>query len=487
MKKINLLVVKAFIGPFLGTFFISMFLFLMLFLWKYIDDLVGKGLQWHVVARLLFFSLADLIPMALPLAVLLSSLMTFGNLSESYEMVALKASGVSIYRALMPAFVIIVFLALITFYVSNIVIPKANLEAKSLLWDIRNKKPAFDLKEGIFYNGIEGYQIKVGKKDKDNETIHDVMIYENKPGYAELTITRAESGTMTLSPDKRLLYFTLKNGTRYEELVENSNYQKRLPATTTFFKNQKMTFDLSDLDLKKTDKELFKGSAVMMNILELNEAIDSCRREIKKRQNNTRDYLRPYYPNPKEIMQTSGVKDSPTLVNDTIINNFPKESRYTILESALGSARNLKSIIESSAQQLEDIRTDYRMFSIKWHEKFTLSSVLLVLFLLAAPLGTIIRKGGIGMPMVVSIIMFILYYVINMIGIKMGREGIVPVWAGGWMATLFLLPIGLFVLNRAANESAIFDKDKYQKLAERIKKVFSRKRKADPSAGSGTF
>ena len=161
MKKINLLVVKAFIGPFLGTFFISLFLFLMLFLWKYIDDLVGKGLEWHVVARLLFFSLADLIPMALPLAVLLSGLMTFGNLSESYEMVALKASGVSIYRALAPAFLIIVLLSFVTFYISNIVIPKANLEAKSLLWDIRNKKPAFDMKEGIFYNGIEGYQIKI--------------------------------------------------------------------------------------------------------------------------------------------------------------------------------------------------------------------------------------------------------------------------------------------------------------------------------------
>ncbi len=475
MKKVNLLVVKAFIGPFLGTFFISMFLFLMLFLWKYIDDMVGKGLEWHVVARLLFFSLADLIPMALPLAVLLSSLMTFGNLSESYEMVALKASGVSIYRALAPAFAIICLLALITFYVSNIVIPKANLEAKSLLWDIRNKKPAFDLKEGIFYSGIEGYQIKVGKKDKDNETIRDVMIYENKPGYAELTITRAASGKMTLSDDKRLLYFTLNDGVRYEELVENANYNKRIPATTTYFKEQRMTFDLSDLDLKKTDKELFKGSAVMMNISELQDALDSTRKEMKKRNTATRDYLRPYYPNPKEIIQNTGVKDSPVLVNDTIINNFPKENRYSILEMALGSARNLKSIIESSAQQLEDIQSEERMFNIKWHEKFTLSFVLIVLFLLAAPLGTIIRKGGIGMPMVVSIIMFILYYVVNMIGIKMGKEGIVPAWIGAWLATFVLFPIGIFVLNRAANESAIFDKEKYQKLAEKILMLFRKK------------
>lgn len=473
MKKINLLVIKAFIGPFLGTFFISMFLFLMLFLWKYIDDMVGKGLEWHVVARLLFFSLADLIPMALPLAVLLSSLMTFGNLSESYEMVALKASGVSMYRALMPAFVVILLLSGVTFYVSNIVIPKANLEAKSLLWDIRNKKPAFDIKAGLFYNGIEGYQIKIGSKDRDNETIHDILIYEVKPGYSELAIVRAEKGHMKLSDDKRLLYFTLYNGTRYEELVENAAYNKTVPATTTNFEEQKITFDLSNLDLKQTDKELFKGSAMMMNIKELQLAIDSAKSEANRRTSLTRDYLRPYYPNPKEVMQGSNVKDSPVLSNDTIILNFARENRYGILDLALGSARNLKSIIESTTQQLQDIRNDDRMYTIKWHEKFTLSFVLIVLFLLAAPLGTIIRKGGIGMPMVVSIVMFILYYVINMIGIKMAREGVLPEWAGAWMASFLLLPLGFFVLRKAASESAVFDREKYQKILEKLLSRFN--------------
>lgn len=477
MKKIDRLVIKAFVGPFLGTFFISMFLFLMLFLWKYIDDLVGKGLEWHVVARLLFFSLADLIPNSLPLAVLLSSLMTFGNLAESYEIVALKASGVSIYRTLRPAFFIIVFLAFVTFYVSNVVIPKANLEAKSLLWDIRNKKPAFDIKEGVFYNGIEGYQIKIGSKDKNNEVIRDVLIYELKRGYSELSIIRAESGLMKLSEDKRLLYFTLYKGVRYEELVENANYQRTMPSTLTYFDEQKVTFDLSNLDLKNTDKELFKGSAVMMNINELQKAIDSIAGEIIKKNKATSDYLKPYYPNPKQIMQGGNVKDSPTLKNDTIIKNFTKENRYTILESALATSRNMKSMVESTSEDVENISSERRVFTIKWHEKFTLSFVLIVLFLLAAPLGTIIRKGGLGMPMVVSIVMFILYYVINMIGIKMGREGVVPEWVGAWMASMILFPVGLFVLNRAANESAIFDKDKYQKVLERITAFFVRKEK----------
>ncbi len=472
MKKINVLVLKAFVGPFITTFFISMFLFLMLFLWKWIDDLVGKGLEWHVVGRLLFFSLADLIPMALPLAVLISSLMTFGNLSESSEMVALKASGVSIYRALMPAFAMILLLALITFYVSNIVIPKANLEAKSLLWDVRNKKPAFGIKEGVFYDGIDGYRIRIGSKEPDNETIRDILIYEMKPGYSQLIIIRAESGKMKLSDDKRLLYFTLTNGTRYEELVENVNYSKTYPATITKFESQKITFDLGDLELKETDKDLFKGSAVMMNINELQKSIDSAKIEIKRQENTTRDFIRPYYPDPKSLNQNN-TNDSPKLVSDTIINNFASASRYNILELALNTSRNLKDLIGSANNQLEDIQTEDRLFTLKWHEKFTLSTVLIILFLIAAPLGTIIRKGGLGMPLVISILLFIVYYIINMIGTKMGREGILPEWLGAWIASFFLLPIGLFILHKASIESSLFQKDKFEKWFEKLKLKFS--------------
>lgn len=471
IKKINILVIKAFIGPFIATFFISMFLFLMLFLWKYIDDLIGKGLEWHVTARLLFYSLADLIPNALPLAILISSLMTFGNLSESYEMVALKASGVSIYRALRPVFIIICILSLVTFYISNILIPIANLEAKSLLFDVRNKKPAFDLKEGIFYDGVDGYQIKVGKKNKDNETIEDVLIYEFIPGNSQLNIVKAENGNMKLSDDKRMLYFTLNNGVRYEELVNNVDYNKTLPSTITYFDRQKITFDLSNLDLKQTDKELFKGSAAMMNINELQKAIDSLKNEVLKKQNSTRDYLRPYYTDPRYLNQ-GNVNDSPTLVSDTIINNFSKERRYNLLEMALNTTRNLKSLAESGTNQLEMLKEDIQNYNVKWHEKFTLSFIIIILFLIAAPLGTIIRKGGLGMPLVVSTLMYIFYHIINMIGIKMGREGVLPEWLGAWVASIILLPVGLFILYKASKESAIFDKEKYQKMVEKLIQFF---------------
>jgi lipopolysaccharide export system permease protein len=210
----------------------------------------------------------------------------------------------------------------------------------------------------------------------------------------------------------------------------------------------------------------------MMNINELKKAADSLKKEEKTKENTTRDFLRPYYPDPKILMQTNA-KDSPALKNDTIINNFSKGNRYNILELALSTSRNLKDLVESSGNQVEVIKAEERIFTIKWHEKFTLSTVLIVLFLIAAPLGTIIRKGGLGMPLVVSILMFIIYYIINMIGIKMGREGILPEWLGAWIATLILFPIGLFILNRAANESSLFQKDKFEKLVERIKMKFS--------------
>ncbi len=474
LKKLDKLIIKSFIGPFVATFFISMFLFMMLFLWKYIDDIIGKGLEWHVVTRLLIYIQADLIPSALPLAVLISGLMTFGNLSETSEVTAMKASGISVYRILLPVFIIIIFLAFFTFYVSNILIPKANLEAKSLLWDIRNKKPAFDLKEGVFYEGIEGYQIKIGKKHNDNENIENVLIYENIPGTSQQNIIKAKSGKMKLSDDKRILYFSLFNGIRYEELVKNNNYLKTLPATQTFFEKQEFAFDLSSLDLKKTDKELFKGNAGMMNIVELQKSVDSLNLEKDKKENTVTDYLNPYYADQKYI-STENTLDSPVLTNKKIIDNYSKEKRYEVIQSAINTVRNLKSLAESGINQITEIDEEMMNYKVKWHEKFTLSFVIIILFLIAAPLGTIIRKGGLGMPLVISVLMYIAYHIINMIGIKMGKEGILSPWLGAWLASIILFPVSVFILRKAALEAKFFD---IEKIKEFFVKFFLRKKKS---------
>ena len=291
-----MLVLRAYIGPFLITFVLSMFLFLMQFLWKYIDDLVGKGIEPLILAQLIFYSLADLVPMALPLTVMVAGLMTFGNLSESFELVALKANGLSLRRILLPVFILMLLLGFINFYFMNRIIPRANLEAKALLWDLRQKKPAFNIQEGMFYQQIENFSIRVGKKDKDNETIHDVLIYEYKNDDSKrLNVLRATDGTMKLSEDKRMLFFTLFHGVRYDEMTGMKEYSRTYPFNLMRFEKQKMVIDLSSLDLKFTERDAYKGDYRLMNIGELNHEIDSFRRKQNRLFRENQGYVRRYF------------------------------------------------------------------------------------------------------------------------------------------------------------------------------------------------
>ncbi len=469
IKKLNILVLKAFLGPFVATFFISLFLFLMHFLWKYIDDLVGKGLEWHVIGRLIFYSMADLVPMALPLAVMISSLMTFGNLSESYELVAIKSAGVPLYRAMWPAFVVMLLLALTTFYFSNIVIPRANLEAKSLLYDVRQKKPAFNLKEGTFYNEIDGYQILVGKKYDDNQTIEDVLIYEQKPGQHILNIIKAKRGKMNLSDDKRILFFTLEDGTRYDEMVEQPSYFRSYPSNIMKFKRQKLTFDLSALDLKLTGKESWGNDHRIMNIRELQFQMDTVNMSINRFKKYVKEFLTPYFLyNDTFLLQNQASK----LTKEDILSNFPKSSHAAINERALGQVRMMSTIANGQNESIKGETKEYNRFAAEWHRKFTLSIVIILLFFISAPLGAIIRKGGLGLPLVISVLMFVVYYVLNLIGEKIGKEGIIPLWTGMWLSTFFLLPLGLFLVYKASRDSAVLNMESYSRF---FKKLIPRK------------
>lgn len=455
MKKLDSLIFRSFLGPFIATFCISMFLFLMQFLWKYIDEFVGKGLEWHVFARLLFFAMADLIPLALPLAVLLSSIMTYGNLAETSELVAIKASGVSLFRALLPSTVVMIVLSIFTFYVSNILIPKANLEFKTLLWDVREKKPAFNIKEGIFYSEIENFSIKISKKEKDNQTIRNVLIYEKKESSPMHTVTKAKWGVMSLSENKRALIFTLHNGTRYEEMTGADNYNQTLPHNTVHFGKQEIAFDLSQLDMKKTEKDNYKGHYRFLNVLELSREIDTLEQEYREKIERHATYIKPYFSIYSVPHQD---RDSVTLLSKShVLDNFDTARREQLINNARASTRNLKSMIEIHIQSLKELENEALKYKVEKQNKYTLSSVILVLFLLAAPLGTIIRKGGLGLPMVVSIILFILYYIIDLIGDKIAREGIVPIWTGTWLATLVLIPLAIWILLKASNDAPLFE------------------------------
>jgi lipopolysaccharide export system permease protein len=457
------------------TLFIALFILLMQFLWKYIDDLVGKGLEWHVIGELLFYATATLVPMALPLAILLSSIMTFGNLGEHYELVAMKSSGLSLWRIMSPLIFTTFGISIIAFYFSNYVLPQANLKMGSLLFDVREQKPALQIKEGIFYNGIDGYSIRVGKKNKDGKTIYDIMIYDHSQSQyrGNTVLIIAQEGKMEMSQDKAFLILDLKNGRKYEEKIKGVDIRSDHELMRLKFKEQKVVFDLSGFKLQRTNEELFKSNYQMLNLHQLNTAIDSLYLKALRKQDETVNQItRNYLGKTNMLVQKA---DSMHLepVSENAIARIRPEDRLKVLETAANLARAAKQTIDASVTELRVNEDVIMRHKVEWHKKFTLSFACLVLFFIGAPLGAIIRKGGLGMPVVVSVVFFIIFHVLSITGEKFAKEGILPAWQGMWMASAILLPVGILLTWRATADSSLFDIDAYTRF---FKKLFRRER-----------
>ncbi len=465
MKKLDVFILKSYLGPLVMTFFIALFILLMQFLWKYIDDLVGKGLEWYIIIKLMFYASSTFVPLALPLAILLSSLMMFGNLGEHYELVTMKAAGISLSRIMRPLIIVSIVISLGAFYFANVVLPIANLKFLSLLFDVREKKLAFNLKEGEFYNGIEGFVIRVGKKEKDGNTIRDIMIYDHLKRAGNVSLTTAEWGRMELSPNKRFLVFHLYNGTNYEERIDLRKYESLRQFQRTRFKEQQQLFDLSTFQLTRTDENLFKKNYEMQNITQLSFAIDSIRGRIADDKEN---YSRAYISNLQffKALDTTNRKviDSVARFKADLIGNFKPGERYTILETARNGAVSLRDNIETNKNNLYVTSKLVHKHEIVYHKKFSFSIACFLLFFIGAPLGAIIRKGGLGMPAVVSTLFFILFWIISFIGEKYAAEGAVPVWQGMWISSVVLLPIGVFLTVKATNDASLFDLEAWEKF-----------------------
>lgn len=476
MKKIHLLVLKAYMGPLVFTFFVSLFILLMQFLWQYIDELVGKGLEWYVVTELLFYASSTFVPLALPLAILISSLMTFGNLGEHYELVAMKSSGVSLWKIMRPLIVLSILISGFAFYFSNNVLPVANLKFKSLLYDVRKQKMAFDISEGIFYNGMDGYVMRVGRKDDDDKTIHDVMIYNHKDRHGNIDLTLAEYGTMESTPEGRYLIFTLYNGYNYRENVDQKDYYHNKSFQRTYFKEEIRRFDLSGFELTRTNEELFKNNYQMLNISQLNLAIDSLNNMYNNRlESYSKNYVRYYF---LEKLDTV-----PYLPNDTIdiasidiLQRFNKQEKRDIVTLALNQSRNTKSLIDNTLLDLKAKTNWIVKHKVVWHKKFTLSFACLVLFFIGAPLGAIIRKGGLGLPVVFSIIFFVIFHIISITGEKAARAGAMDIKSGMWLASFVLLPLGIFLTYKATTDSPLMDIEIWTKRIKMFFNWFRRKK-----------
>ncbi len=494
----------------------------MQFLWLYIDDFVGKGLQWYVIAELLFYASATFVPLALPLAVLLSSIMTLGNLGERYELVAIKSAGISLRTIMRPLIVFSIILVMSAFYFSNNVMPIANLKFRTLLRDVRLKKPALSISEGEYYKDIEGFIVRVGSKDRNGKMMYNIKIYDHTARNGNLNITMAESGFIEMSKNNQFMLFHLFNGQNYIEQISGSSYYSR-PMTRTYFKEQIKRFDLSSFQLTKTDEDVYKNHYKIMNISQLNSSIDTINKELIVKEREFQNliikrnkYLSSYYQNRDSVKifmerrKQKHLTDSINSVNlmDNIVSapisrtaNSAMRTQATVLSSSIDtSSKNAmpksdgkkaaveafnsvmvtKADIDSYSDEFKQTQTSITEHNIEWHRKFTLSFACLAMFLIGAPLGAIIRKGGLGLPLVLSVLIFILFFVISKIGEKSALEGALPVYIGMWIGPFIIFIIGVFFTYKATTDAAIMDADRWHKLLDKID--FIKKKKDEDTA-----
>ncbi|WP_422354075.1 LptF/LptG family permease [Roseivirga pacifica] len=571
MKKIDKLVFGSFIGPFLLTLIVVDFILLLVTLIRYFDELFGKGLSFDIFAKLITYFSISSSPDAFPLAVLLSSIMTFGNLGEHSELTAIKSSGISLVRALVPIFVFVLFLTGVTYYTNTQLVPKVNLKTYSLLWDMRTKKPALDIKEGVFYDGIPGYSIKVNDKVTD-EHLKDIIIYDhtNQNSQYNKKVTIADSGRMYSFMNQRYLALELFDGTRYEENVKET-YQDRLDGGQFIrdnFKSSKMVFDLSSFDMGKTDEKLFRRSRLVQTREQLLYGIDSMSRDLYEKRiqlfkqvsisfrfTALKDMEPPskwlaskaFYDSIRSLRKSkdlvdedtvrvnpiegSGLKDrvdeivaqqrTEALEGEEVVGGLqdgvnaepeapvskviqekkrrladrdlniqafreyynPDDTVYydrmrftNSINNGITNMRTAKNRLTTILRTVESIERDQRKFVITRNQQMSRSFACLIMFLIGAPIGSIIKKGGLGMPVIVSVIFFLIYYILNTTGDKWGKEDVMDPVIAVWMSNAILLPVGLFFLRQARNDARLFESDAYVTLIHRLRKFFEKRK-----------
>lgn len=475
MKKIDQLILRTFIGPFFVTFFIALFVLLMQFMWKYVDDLVGKGLSLYVIGELILYMSATLVSLALPIAVLLSSIMTLGNLGENYELVALKSAGISLYRFVAPLAVAGVVISLIAFLFANYLAPVANLKSATLLYSVTKKRPALNIKPGEYYDGIDGYTIRVGGKEAGSRVVRDIRIHDHTQQFqGNSNVMLAEKGEMYTLPGDSILIFKLFNGIRYEE-INNNRAQKRYEFQRTKFNEYDMTFDLSGFDFNRTDENLFKNNHRMLSVQQLLQSVDSMRHIKNKRLAAATSSLQNQFAFLKDSLFATKIPPKSAYVlspTDTLMFSsnvcLSEHQQLALIRRALNDARNVKNYARVSISQDESDQTRIDKFLIEANSKVTLSLACLVLLLVGAPLGAIIRKGGLGMPMVVAIFFFVIFHILSTGGRKLAQAGTLSPFMGVWLPIFILGGIGLYLMINSANDSAMFNTDNYKQLWKKI-------------------
>lgn len=479
-KRLHLLVLKSFLGPFLLTFFIVIFVLIMQFLFKYINDLIGKGLEFSIIAKFMMYLSTSMVPLALPLALLMAALMTFGNLGEFNELTALKSSGISLQRIMMPLIIVTLIISIGAFFFSNYVLPVANLKMRSLLYDIQRKKPEFQIIEGVFYNGIDGYSIRIGNRSHKSGMLYDIRIYDHTQRHGNTFVTYADSGTMKFTGDKRYLVITLYNGHSYEELQPEKQNRRdyTYPQRRDKFQQEVMTIEMKGFELSKTDESLFRGNYNMMSLKQLKHFEDSIMddiNDVNKGLNST--LLKATYSqyhrarpgrstSPEDTVTVNYIK----LNADSFFRTLPDNQKLYVTGQAISQARSSLNYVSTTFVNSDSKIRRLRRYQIEIQRKFTLSFACFIFFFIGAPLGAIIRRGGLGMPTVISVLFFLVYYVISLSGEKFVRESMVTPFQGMWVSAVVLFPIGIFLTYKAATDAAIMNMETYTNFVRKIKR-----------------
>lgn len=483
IKRLDSYLLQTFLPLFLMTFAICLFLVLMQFLWKYVSDMVGKGLELKVLAEMFWYAALNLIPLALPLSILLASLMTFGNMGEDLQLLAIKSAGISLFRTMTPLIVLITFVSVGAFFFQNNAMPTIQTKFYSLLISIRQKSPELDIPEGVFYKGIDGYNIFVGKKNRNTGMLYDVMIYDvSKSSVDQMIVIICDSAEMKMSEDKLSLVFTMYHGQQFDNFQSGSPSMQRefVPYRRENFSKKQMLIEF-DANFNRIDDATIEGNAssnyVSKNLSQLKHSIDSMKYEldsvnvIDRKMMKNYAYLsfrNSYPPEQKDSIVQKAEKLNFSLHPDSVFASKDLQTRNAILQNAYAKAENngndfmFRSMSKTSTQRI------INRHWIEWHRKFTLPFACLVFFFIGAPLGSIVRKGGLGMPIVISVILFIIYYILDNVGYKMARDGVWAHWMGMWFSSMVLLPLGIFLTYKAMNDSVILNPDTYTMFFKKI-------------------
>ncbi len=478
VKRIDMYLLKNFLGVFLATFFIAIFILLMQFMWMHVNDLVGKGIGIGVLSEFFIYATASVIPLALPLAILLSSLITFGNLAEKFELTAMKASGISLFRILRPLAIAVTILSIGAFFFSNNVLPKSQMKLWALIFSLRQKSPELDIPVGEFYDEISGFHIYVHNKTPQGELLN-IMIYDYSGGFENAKVMVADTGRLTASADRQYLELDLVQGEMFENLNKKqqkaTGSTKSIPYRRETFTHKRLIIDFAT-DFNRFDESILEDQHVSKNVAQLTHSIDSVHTvSIERCAEQSAKLIEEHYFSRETktgaVVVPEHITDEERRTHDLdkLWSTLTLARQRQALSLAQEKARNYRDQIEYNAILLDDANRYIRKHEIELYRKFTLAFACLIFFFIGAPLGAIIRKGGLGAPVVISVILFIIYYIIDNTGYKMAREALWPCWAGMWLSSFVLLPTGIFLTYKAATDSPLFNPEAWAIGWKRLK------------------